>query len=59
MNIQPDGEHVRKAVKWISEEKKYSPGQSLKKLVEAASLKFNLSPLEENYLFKFYSESEK
>jgi hypothetical protein len=30
----------------------------LKKLVEAASLKFNLSPLDEEYLFKFYKENK-
>ena len=58
MSIQPEGENIRKAVKWISDEKKYNPGQPLKQLVEAASLKFNLSPLEENYLIKFYKDSK-
>ena len=59
MSIQPEGENVRRAVKWISDENKYNPGKSLKQLVEAASLKFNLSPLDESYLLKFYQEDKK
>ena len=56
MSIQPEGEDIRKAIKWISDEKKYNPGQSLKQLVETASLKFDLSPLDANYLLRFYSK---
>ena len=58
MSIQPEGEHIRRAVKWISDENKYNPGKPLKQLVEAAALKFNLSPLDENYLHQFYKEDK-
>ena len=58
MSIQPEGEDIRKAIKWISDEKKYNPGQSSKQLVETASLKFDLSPLDADYLFKFYNENK-
>ena len=53
MNIQPEGEHLRKAVKWISEERKYGPQTKISKLIEEACLKFNLSPMEAEYLKNF------
>mgnify|MGYP001825984672 CR=1 FL=1 len=51
--VQPEGEMIRKAVKWISEEKQASPEKSRLKLLEEAGLKFNLSPNEEAYLAKY------
>ncbi len=56
--IQPEGEDLRKAVKWLSEERKYSPEKQLSKLLEEACFKFNLSPMEAEYLTKFV-KSEK
>ena len=50
--IQPEGEMIRKAVIWISEEKQASPEKSRLKLLEEAGIKFNLSPAEEEYLMK-------
>ena len=44
--IQPDGEMIRKAVKWISEERQADPSQKQRKLVEEAAVRFNLSPME-------------
>ena len=51
--IQPEGEDLRKAVKWISEERKYNPEAKPVKLVEEACLKFDLSPKDADYLTKF------
>ena len=51
--IQPEGENLRKAVKWISEERKYNPGKALSGLIEKACLKFDLSPMDAEYLNKF------
>jgi hypothetical protein len=48
--VQPKGENLRKAVKWISEERLYSPDRSYQSLVEEACLKFNLSPKDAEYL---------
>jgi hypothetical protein len=50
MTIMPQGEELRKAVKWISEMRQVVPSQDLQKLVEQACLKFNLSPVEAEYL---------
>ena len=51
--IQPEGENLRKAVKWISEERKYNPEAKPVKLVEQACLKFDLSPKDADYLTRF------
>jgi hypothetical protein len=51
--IQPEGENLRRAVKWISEERKYGSAKRPSQLIEEACLKFNLSPMEAEYLGKF------
>ena len=51
--VQPEGEDIRKAVKWISEERKYNPKAVLSKLIEEACLKFDLSPMDAEYLRNF------
>ena len=51
--IQPEGENLRKAVKWISDERQYGPEKKTVKLIEEACLKFNLSPVEAEYLSNF------
>jgi hypothetical protein len=60
MSIQPEGEQLRNAVKWISEQRKEGKGDggSDSQLVSAAALKFNLSPKEEAYLHRFLKEGK-
>jgi hypothetical protein len=53
MSIQPQGEDLRKAVKWISDERKYGSGKKLMQLIEEACLRFDLDPKDAEYLFKF------
>ncbi len=50
MGIQPQGDHLRNAVKWISEQRKDDPEASLPSLIEKAGVMFNLSPKDEIYL---------
>lgn len=52
MNIQPEGEDLRKAVKWVSEERKFSPEKALKTIIHEACMKFDLSPLDEDFLHR-------
>jgi hypothetical protein len=52
--VQPEGEDLRKAVKWISDERQYGSEKTLLKLIEEASLKFDLSPLDTEYLSSFF-----
>jgi len=57
--IMPKGEKLRQAVKWISAELESSKEESLLTLIEKASLRFNLSPKEEEYLKIFYEQHNK
>lgn len=54
--IQPKGEKVRKAVKWISENLKEDEKRLIYRLIQDASLRFTLSPKEEDFLRSFYEE---
>ena len=55
--IQPKGEKVRQAVKWISEGRLENEGRSITLLIQEAAGQFNLSPKDEEFLRSFY-ESE-
>jgi hypothetical protein len=56
--IQPQGENLRRAVKWISEERKYGPDRKPVKLIEEACIKFNLTPVDAEYLARFVKGEE-
>ncbi len=56
--IQPKGEKLRQAVKWISEARMEEGGRPLSDLIEKASAQFNLSPKEEEFLRSFYDQLE-
>ncbi|MCF8110629.1 MAG: hypothetical protein K9J85_03985 [Desulfobacteraceae bacterium] len=54
MSVQPKKEDLRKAVKWISEIKKYEkPDATHRELVEQAALRFDLSPVDTEFLYRF------
>lgn len=56
--IMPQGEDLRKAVKWVSEERQSEPQKKIAKLVEEASVRFDLSPADGEFLFKFFREQK-
>ncbi len=56
--VMPQGEDLRKAVQWISEERQTGPARKLAKLVEEASVKFDLSPADAEFLFKFFKQEQ-
>jgi hypothetical protein len=58
MSIQPEGEDLRKATKWISDKLRYEPNVSLTKAIEEACMKFNLTPKDSEFLMRFFSEGE-
>jgi hypothetical protein len=58
MSIQPKGENLRKAVKWISEARQDNPQKNPQTLVDEASLKFNLSPKDSQFLSRFVKEEK-
>ena len=55
MSVQPEGEEIRKAIKWISDN--LEEGKSKSKLIEEAALKFDLSPIQADFLLNFFSKT--
>jgi hypothetical protein len=47
--VTPPGEKLRRALLWLSAERE-APGANLVKLIEQASVRFDLSPAEEEWL---------
>lgn len=52
--IQPEGEEIRKAIKWISAN--MEEGKKKSKLIEEAAIKFDLSPAQTDFLMNFFSK---
>jgi hypothetical protein len=55
MSIQPEGEELRKATKWISDKLRYEANVSLAEAIEKACVKFDLSPKDAEFLMRFFS----
>jgi hypothetical protein len=55
--ILPDGEDLRRAVKWVSMNLQETPDQPVQKLVQEAIFKFDLSPRDSDFLINFYSKA--
>jgi len=53
--IMPESEHVQKAIKWISTNLEEKDVEPLKKLIEKAILKFDLSPKDSDFLMNFFA----
>jgi len=58
MSILPEGEQLRRAVKWISDQRVENPEISLSKLVADACLKFDLPPKDAEFLSNFFVEQK-
>ncbi|KPK30274.1 MAG: hypothetical protein AMK69_03875 [Nitrospira bacterium SG8_3] len=54
--IQPKGEQLRQAIKWISAERQEDENRPIPQLIEKAALRFNLSPKDEEFLRSFYKQ---
>jgi hypothetical protein len=59
MVIQPQGDNIRNAVKWISEQRKDNPEVSLQNLIGKAGVMFNLSPKDVIYLSRAENYEDK
>jgi hypothetical protein len=56
--IMPEGDAIRNAVKWISGQLQNDANKSLKKLVNDAVSRFDLSPKEADFLIEFYHKDK-
>jgi hypothetical protein len=54
MSIQPEGEDLRKAVKWIANVIQDNNQKPVMKLIEEAALKFDLAPKDQEFLIRTY-----
>jgi hypothetical protein len=59
MSIQPEGEDLRKAVKWISSEREADPNKAVSSLISEAAVKFDLSPKDAQFLSRFIEADPK
>jgi hypothetical protein len=55
-DLLPDGEDLRRAVKWVSGNLQEDPGQPVQPLVQQAIFKFDLSPRDAEFLIGFYRQ---
>ena len=56
--LQSQGEQLKKAVLFISEKRKENPDINLAKLVDDASLQFDLSPKDSQFLLRFVKNDD-
>lgn len=57
--IIPEREPLRKAIKWISEKMQEDPCASPLLFINDAILRFDLSPKDGDFLFRFYASNKK
>ena len=57
-SVMPEGEAIRRAVRWISYELEEDPKRPVQKLVNEAVQRFDLSPKEAEFLIAFYRKSK-
>jgi hypothetical protein len=54
--LLPDGDDIRRAVKWVSGHIQEEPGRPVQPLVQEAIFKFDLSPRDAEFLIMFFSQ---
>ena len=52
----PEGEDIKRAIKWISLRREESPEMPMVKLIEEAAFQFDLSPLDQELLAGFFQK---
>lgn len=56
--VMPEGEAIRKAVKWISDNLQDDPNKSIQKLINEAIMRFDLSPKDGEFLTDFFRKGK-
>ena len=57
--MMPEGENMKQAITWVSASLEDNPKQSLPTLVEKAVFKFDLSPVDAEFLTGFFFSRKK
>lgn len=53
-DLEPKGEALQRAIRWISAEREAQPERALAEIVNEAGPRFDLAPLETEYLWKTF-----
>jgi hypothetical protein len=56
MNNISEKEEIKHAIRWVSEHLEQNPAQSVQKLVNKANFEFNLSPVNAEFLMRFFHD---
>lgn len=56
--VMPEGDAIRKAIKWISSELLEDPDKPVQKLINEAVTQFDLSPKDTEFLINFYRKDK-
>ena len=54
--VVPGSDSIRSALKWLSQKRQDEPGTPRMKLIEEAALRFDLTPLEADFLSANWKE---
>ena len=57
--VMPEGESIKRAIRWVSEELEENPNADVSKLVNDAISRFDLSPKDAEFLLGFYRDRER
>jgi hypothetical protein len=57
-DLLPEGEDLRRAIKWISGNLQENPDQRVQSLVQEAIFKFDISPRDAEFLIGFYRQKK-
>lgn len=56
MSVAPEGDALRKAIRWVGEQRRERPEARLSELVDRAGKAFDLSPTEAEWLWTMLTE---
>jgi len=56
-HIQPAGEFIRKAAAFVAETRKAQPERSLESILDEAGMRFNLTPLDSQAMYRLFTDS--
>lgn len=57
-DLMPEGDAIRRAIKWVSGELQENPQKSAQKLVNDAVMRFDLSPKDADFLSDFFRKRQ-
>ncbi len=57
-DLLPEGEDLRRAVKWVTDNMRENPGRPVQPLVQEAIFRFDVSPKDAEFLIRLFSKGK-